>query len=173
VIVSYNISYSPVELDTVRSRYYQIHATPTLVFDGSDKVFESNASAYESTFTNHIRAARSVAPIFNLNLSAQANATTGNLHIKIVAADTVPDDTILAFVAVCQDSVHGFMRDFHYVCQKLFSFPVYLSYTDSLDTVINFSHSLPVAKMNGVLFVQDMNTKKVLQATKAKFTEDK
>jgi hypothetical protein len=172
-IISYNRTFSPAEIDTVRSNVYQNPVVPTLVVDGTDKVFESNINAYESTFTSHIRVAQSITPIFNLHLEAQATTTIGDLEIKIVAADTVPNDTILAFVAVCQDSIHGLAKDFNYVCQKLYSFPVYLSYTDSLDTIINFIHSMPVNKMTGVLFVQDINTKKVLQAIKTKFTEVK
>ncbi len=157
----------------MRSNFYQNPVVPTLLVDGTDKVFESNINAYESTFTSHIRVAQSIVPIFNLHLEAQATTTIGDLEVKIVAADTVPNNTILAFVAVCQDSIPGLARTFDHVCQKLYSFRVYLSYADSLDTVINFTHSMPVDKMTGILFIQDINTKKVLQATKTKFTEVK
>jgi hypothetical protein len=92
------------------------------------------------------------------------------VQIKITPADTLAHAFCQAFVAICQDSLPG---NFNYVLRQLYSFPVNLVYPDSLDTTIVFTHSIPINKMNSVLFMQDMNTKKVLQATKTKFTEEK
>jgi hypothetical protein len=165
-------------MDTIgepRRAFYQIlqQDDPTVIFDGTDQVFEPNPNAYITTYTTHINAAKSTAPSFNLNLNAVASANTGNLQISVLPADTFLHPSCRAFVEICQDSVSGFSKDFNYVARQIYSFPLNIVYPDSLDTIINFTHSMPVDKMTGVLFVQDINTKKVLQATKSKFTEDK
>jgi hypothetical protein len=171
--VSYNYS-----LDTIgeqRRVFYQIltQDDPTVIFDGTDPVFEPNPSAYITTYTAHISAAKSIAPSFNLNLNAVASVNTGSLQISILPADTFLHPSCRAFVEICQDSVSGVSKDFNYVARQIYSFPVNIIYPDSLDTIVNFTHSMPIDKMRGVLFIQDINTKKVLQATKTKFTEVK
>jgi N-methylhydantoinase B/oxoprolinase/acetone carboxylase alpha subunit len=173
VIVSYNYS-----MDTIgdqRRVFYQIltQDDPTVIFDGTDPVFEPNPNAYITTYTTHINAAKSITPSFNLNINAVASANTGNLQISILPADTFLHPSCQAFVEICQDSVSGFSKDFNYVARQIYSFPVNIVYPDSLDTTIVFTHSMPIDKMNGVLFIQDINTKKVLQAIKTKFAEEK
>ena len=171
MIIAYNGSFTSPEIDTTRKKLYEppYMAYPTVVFDGTDVFFEPNQSAYSSSFNQHIMAAKSVTPFFNLSLIATATVNTGNLQMKIITADTIPSDSILAFIAICEDSVSGSAKDFNYVVRQLQAFPVALTYPDSLDTIINFTHAIPVDKMTGVLFVQNMNTKKVLQAIKSKF----
>jgi len=171
VIIAYNGSFTAPEIDTTRKKLYEppYMAYPTVVFDGTDVLFEPNQSAYGTSFNQHIIAAKSVTPFLNLSLTANATVNTGNLQMKIITADTIPSDSILAFIAICEDSVSGYAKDFNYVVRQLQAFPVALTYPDSLDTIINFTHSIPVDKMTGVLFVQNMNTKKVLQAIKSKF----
>jgi hypothetical protein len=165
-------------MDTIgdqRRTFYQIltQDDPMVIFDGTDPVFEPNPSAYITTYTAHISAAKSIAPSFNLNLSAVASVNTGSLQISILPADTFLHLSCRAFVEICQDSVLGVSKDFNYVARQIYSFPVNIVYPDSLDTTIVFTHSIPIEKMNGVLFIQDINTRKVLQAIKAKFTEEK
>lgn len=171
VIISYNHSFDIPENEIRRQLYtVALPDEPIIYFDGTDRVFEPNPFAYDSTFNQHIQVAKSVTPVYNLNLDGSATSNTGNLHIKITPADTLHRDSVNAFVAVCEDSVAGDLGGlFNYVVRQLYTFPVILTYPDSLDTIINFTHSIPVDKMTGVLFVQDMNTKKVLQAIKSKF----
>jgi len=152
-----------------RHQLYGNPATPTVVFDGTDIVFEPNPDVFDSVFNQHIVVARSFVPSFNLNLTGSATASSGNLHIKINPADTLYHNSVFAYVAICEDSIAGMMRAFNYVVRKLYSFPVNLFFPDSLDTIINFTHSIPVNKMSGALFIQDMNTKKILQAIKTRF----
>lgn len=172
MIISYNHSFSPVlpEIEE-RKQYYGVQLYPTVVFDGSDVVFEPNPNAYDTTFNQHIQAAKSVTPIYNLHLNAFATSTTGTLEIAIVSADTLHHDSVFAFVTVCEDSITGLVGTFNYVIRQFYTFPINLFYPDSLDTTITFSHSMPVNKMRGVLFMQDMHSKKVLQAIKSMFTE--
>lgn len=154
-----------------RFDYYGSPLYPTSIFDGTDEVFESNPDLYFTTYDQHIVAAKADTPLYNLELTATASANTGNLQLKIVTADTIPDDLILAFVAISQDSVHGMIKDFNYVCQQLDNFPVDLVYPDSLDTTIIFNHAIPVNQMRAVVFIQDMDTKEVLHAIASEFEE--
>ncbi|MEO0092576.1 MAG: hypothetical protein ABIK61_07695 [candidate division WOR-3 bacterium] len=179
VVISYNHSFTPIEIDTIRKAFYSIPLPPiipdaSVCFDGAGPyVVDSPGfppeSTYYQVYAQHIISAKSQPPAYNLSLNGSATSNTGNLNLKILPADTLIRSSVFAFVAICEDSVSGMTKDFNYVIRKLFSFPVNLVYPDSLDTVITFQHSLPQNKMTGVLFLQDMNTKKVLQAIKTKF----
>jgi hypothetical protein len=172
-VIAYNHSFVDPAVIQPRLDYYQSPLYPTSIFDGTDEVFEPNPSLYFDTYSQHIVAAKADTPLFNLELDATASANTGNLQLKIVTADTIPDDLVLAFVAICQDSIRGVViqRDFNYVCQQLENFPIDLVYPDSLDTTIIFSHAIPVNQMRAVVFIQDMDTKEVLSAIASEFEE--
>lgn len=175
MITSYNHTVQPV-LPQIQERmnYYSVQLYPTVVFDGTDVVFEPNANAYDTTFNQHIQTAKSFVPTYNLELNGTASSISAQLQIKISPADTLPHDSIYAFVTICEDSVIGDLGGrFNYVIRQFLTFPVNLFYPDSLDTVINFSHSIPINKMRGVVFVQDIHSKKVLQAIKTNFTEER
>ncbi|MEO0082965.1 MAG: hypothetical protein ABIK33_01065 [candidate division WOR-3 bacterium] len=171
VIVSYNHSILPTLPEiALRQQFYGIASYPTVVFDGTDVVFEPNPNAYDSVYTQHIHVAKSVVPNYNLKLFGYAGNNTGELQIKISPADTLRHDSVYAFVMVCEDSVRGSMGGyFNYIIRQFYSFPINLFYPDSFDTTITFSHSIPTNKMRGVLFVQDVGSKKVLQAIKTNF----
>lgn len=163
----------------MRKAFYSIPLPPiipdaTVCFDGTDKVIVDSPgfppeSTYYQVYAQHIISAKSYPPAYNLSLNGSATSNSGNLNLKILPADTLIRNSVLAFVAICEDSVSGMTKDFNYVVRKLFSFPVNLVYPDSLDTVITFQHSISQNRMTGVLFLQDMNTKKVLQAVKTRF----
>ena len=171
MVISFNHS-CPPELPQIEERvlYYIAQPYPTVVFDGTDKVFEPNINAFDTVYNQHIQAAKSIAPIYNLTLNGSVTSNTGTLHINISPADTLQHDSVYAFVAVCEDSAAGDMGGiFNYVIRNFYSFPINLIFPDELDTTITFSHSIPVDKMRGVLFVQDVHNKKVLQAIKKHF----
>ncbi|MCX7785321.1 MAG: hypothetical protein N2201_03725 [candidate division WOR-3 bacterium] len=179
VIVSYNYTFTSPAIDTLRKAFYSIPLPPiipeaTICFDGTDKVIVDSPgfppeSTYYQVYTQHIIAAKSNPPAYNLYLAGSATTNSGMLNIKITPADTLTHSPVNAFIAICEDSVVGMTKDFNYVVRKLFNFPLYLVYPDSLDTIITFQHTLPPNKMTGVLFLQNMNTKKVLQAVKTRF----
>ncbi len=91
--------------------------------------------------------------------------------VTIVTTDTIPAGQMLAFIAICQDSVRGLLKDFNYVCQELYSFPIELSYPDTLDTAITFNHTMPIDKMRAVIFVQNMDTKEIMHSATKQFEE--
>ncbi len=144
---------------------------PTAIFDGTDEVFESDPDVFFTTYSAHILAAKADTVSYNLDITATATATAGNLEITIVTADTIPAGQMVAYAAVCEDSMTGPLKDYNYVVQEMFSFPVGLVYPDTLDTVITFSHALPVDKIRAVVFVQDMDTRKVMGSATSHFEE--
>ena len=155
-----------------RLDFYNRPIYPTVIFDGTDEVFEQNPNAYFTTYDAHIVVAKSDTPHFNLELTATATANAGNVQLKIVTADTIPAGPKIAYVVICQDNIPGMLGLFSYVCQDLYDFPMSLVYPDTLDTNIVFSHNIPVDQMTAVVFVQDTTSKEVMQAITKQFEEE-
>jgi hypothetical protein len=170
-IISYNHTFGDTAAIRPRDSLYSTPIYPTAFFDGTDEVFEPDPGALFTTYYDHYIAAKSDTPNYNLYLTATATASAGDLQLRIVTADTIPSGEMLAYVAICQDSIRGFSKDFNYVCMQMYRFPVDLVYPDSLDTTITFGHTLPVDKMRAVVFVQNMNTKKVMHSITKRFEE--
>jgi len=168
VIISYHHSFD-IPSNAVRRELYENPVYPTVIFDGTDKQFVTDPSLYDSMFNQSIQVAKSSTPLFNLELNGTVTASNGSLSIKISPADTFHYDSVYAFIIICEDSVRGIARDFNYITRQLYSFPVNLFFPDSMDTTITFIHTIPVEKMRAVLFMQNLNTKKVLQAVGKKF----
>jgi hypothetical protein len=152
--------------------FYEEPTIPTTVFDGTDQVFVENPP-FTTIFEQHIRAAQAVPPYFNLYITeATASVDTGRVNLRVVTADTIPEDEIVAFVAITEDSLPGITDMFNHVCRFLYQFPVDLVYPDSLDITVTFSHRIPVSRMKTIAFVQDIDTKEMLQAIIRRFEEE-
>ncbi len=165
-----HLEYSTPEAEE-RWAFYDSVIIPSVVFDGTEKVFVAYPP-FEDIYEDYIDLARGVTPYFNLYISnATASPDTGSVNLRIVTADTIPDDEIVAFVSILEDSLPGSYGTFYHVCRYLYQFPVTLTYPDSFDTTIIFSHNIRVDKMSTVVFIQDMDTKEVLQAIIEKFEE--
>lgn len=172
-VICYHVHfrYSTPEAEE-RWAFYDSVIIPSVVFDGTENVFVAYPP-FEEIYEDYIDLARGVTPNFNLYISnATASPTTGSINLRIVTADTIPDDSIVAFVSILEDSLPGTYGTFYHVCRSLFQFPVTLTYPDSLDTTITFSHNIRVDKMNTVVFIQDIDTKEVMQAIIKKFEEE-
>lgn len=174
-VISYNSTFTPYTIDSARGVYYAVTPAdhPTVVFDGTDRVFESNQNMYDTVFNQHIIAAKADTPLFNLTFSASSSVDSTYLQIKIVTADTIPDDLVSAFVVITEDSIHGMTKHFNYVCEQMQNFDVSLVYPDSLDTTIIFTPAIPSSRRHVVLFVQDMDSKKILCAAATDIEEIK
>lgn len=172
--MSFNHTFSPATITDPRSALYEFPVYPTVVFDGTDEVFEPNPDAYLTTYTDHMIAAKTDTPEYNLELTATATANAGNIQLRIITADTIPNNLIIVYAAICQDSIPAiFLPDtFNYVCQQLHTFPIDLVYPDTLDTNIAFNHAIPVDQMSAVVFIQNMDTKKIMHAITKQFEEE-
>lgn len=156
-LISYNSTFIDTIILNLRKAVYEPFVDPQLVIDGT-KIPANDSTAYK----NSINAARASAPSFNLNLNAQATTTEGTVTIRIVNVDSLLNpDSIFAFVAVCQDSVHGVLKDFNYVCRNLFYYPVSVPYADSTDTTLTFTNSYPIEKLHAVAFIQNLKSSSI------------
>lgn len=174
-IISYNTDFVDSSIANLREHFYQVGFDhPSLWADGI------KAPGDDSTaFVGTINTARSVPPKFNITLTAQATASDGSIELNVITVDSFMTadsfqtaDSIYAFIAVCQDSVHGNQKDFNYICRRLYFFPIAVPYPDTLDTTISFTHSFPVDKLHAVSFIQTLvNTSKtVYQAATVHFS---
>lgn len=173
-IISYNKDFVDSSIANLRENFYQIGFDhPALIVDGN-KTSDDSAS-----FVPTINTARSVLPKFNISLTAQANATDGSINLNIITVDSFLTadsfqtvDSIYAFIAICQDSIPGILKDFNYICRQLYYFPIALPYPDTLDTTIIFTHSFPVDKLHALSFIQALvsTSKTVYQSATVPFS---
>ncbi len=157
-----------------RHLFYDRPIIPTVVFDGMTQVF-LEFPPFTGVYRQVIDVARGAPPYFNLLISdASASQTVGSFNLRIVTADTIPDsdDGIVTFITILEDDLPGSYGTFNHVCRDQFHFPVDLSYPDTLDTTIVFQHSIPVSKMKTVVFVQNLDTKEIMQAIISPFLEE-
>lgn len=157
-----------------RKEYYATGLIePFVVFDGTNSVFEPNYQAYVTRYTQAYEVARAAAPLFNLEIvNASASETAGSIELRVITADTIPGDEIMLFASILEDSLPGAYTTFTNVCRDLMGFHVGMVYPDTLDTTITFAHAIPVHLMTTVVFVQDIDTKEVLGATRSTFSEE-
>jgi hypothetical protein len=175
VVISYHTEWTYQSTAAVeREEYYATgEIIPYVIFDGTVVVWEASPSAYYGRYAQSDSVARTVESLFNIHiLDATASATTGSLDLRFVPSDTLSDDNLMVFVAVLEDTLAGAYDTFMDVCRELYAFPWHLAYPDSLDTTITFSHNIPVSRMNTVVFVQDIDTREILQATQSHFQEE-
>ncbi len=175
-VICYHVSqtYYTEEAEERETFYNTGFFVPFVIFD-TLVVWEANPDDYKNAYIERIELARGVPPYFNLYISdASASQTVGSFNLKIVTADTIqdPDDEIVTFITILEDSLPGFYGTFNHVCRDQFHFPMNLAYPDSLDTTIVFSHSIPIDKMKTVVFIQNLDTKEVMQAIISPFEEE-
>ncbi len=149
---------------------------PYVILDGTAVVWEASPNNYDSVYTVYVEAARSVTPYYNLYIdSALVGPSTGRLNLKIIAADTIPNDEIAVYINVLEDSLRDLTLPsivFYHICRQQFSFPLEIAYPDTFDTTITFSQSSQNDKKKTVVFIQDIDTKEVMQSIISPFEEE-
>jgi hypothetical protein len=172
-VISYNylpaFPYTPPEIHDARWDFYSMGMEPSIMVDGTDSVYAQGN--YYTVFKSYLEAARTVVPLFNMEITATADSGFGSVALRFVTADTLPGNNLIGCLAICQDSTRNIFNnfDFNYICKKFYSFPLNLVYPDTLDTTVTFTHNLLVNKLRAVAFVQDLDTKEILQAITTKF----
>ncbi|UCC11287.1 MAG: hypothetical protein JSW02_07995 [candidate division WOR-3 bacterium] len=175
VVISYHVGQTYQSTAAVeREEYYGTGLLPPyVILDGAIIVWEASPNAYYARYAQADSVARTVQSLFNIYiLDATASATTGSIELRLVPSDTLPDDELAVFAAILEDTLIGAYDTFMHVCRELYTFPWQLSYPDSLDTTITFSHNMPVNRMKTVVFVQNIDTREIFQTTRSYFQEE-
>ncbi len=172
VIISYNETYGDTSIFNAREQYYDINPispTPRLVVDGR-LAWVGVADGYYDTYQPFIDSALAIIPSFNLTMSTFADSGQGRVDLKIVATDSLLDDSLTAVIIICQDSVPGINKPYYnYIARFLFAFPVTITYADTISKSVTFFHDLPVNTLRVVAFIQEYDSHRVWQAAAKEF----
>jgi hypothetical protein len=164
------------EYIAARESYYGITTSPATIFDGVSGIIQTqDPSQNYLTFKGWIIQRRNVAPKLELNLETTLLSSSVNLKLNIVSVDSIEEGNYCLFIVLYEDSVYfpqtGVPESiFHYVVRKIVpdenGIPLDLSYPDSLvqEVYFNLESNWNQEKLGVVAFIQDIETKKVLQA---------
>lgn len=159
----------------VRESLYQIDVSPTVVFDGVHVIQTEDPSQNYATYQNYIIQRRTVTPKLRLYLETIVISSSVNLKLHIVAIDSIEDGDYDLFFTVYEDSVFFAQSGapestFSYVMRKMipdaYGAPISVTYPDSFIEEVDFNlePTWDHEKIGVVAFIQDMETKEVLQA---------
>jgi hypothetical protein len=111
--------------------------------------------------------------LFNISIENPiTSATQGSFDLELVPTDTLPEDELHAFIAICEDSLHGAFTTFMHVCRDMQDIVLDVVYPDTVHESIVFSHSIEAHKLSAVVFIQDVETKEILQSAMTRFQEE-
>ncbi|MBN2619986.1 hypothetical protein JXB22_02760 [candidate division WOR-3 bacterium] len=157
-----------------REAYYEPSVVvPFAIFDGTNVVWEGNPTAYEDVYTEAFTIARTVTPLFNITITDPVTSVTqANFKLELVPTDTLPDDEVCAFIAICEDSLPGAYTTFMHLCRGLQEIPLSIAYPDTMNESVIFSHTIEAQRLSAVVFIQDVDTKEILQSAMTRFQEE-
>jgi hypothetical protein len=157
-----------------RETYYESgYVIPFVIFDGSNVVWEQSPSSYESRYRDAFDIALTVTPLFNITVTnPTTSATQASFDLELVPTDTLPEDEIHAFVMICEDSLPGSYTTFMYAARDMQEVTVDVAYPDTFTQTITFSHNIPPHTLSAAVFVQDIDTKEVMQSIMTRFEEE-
>jgi thiol-disulfide isomerase/thioredoxin len=166
---------SPAYSETRMGVYYSSGGEPATTFDGGNVVRTSGPEYNYSTFHAMTLAARNAVPGAQLGVSAEAGDSAGRVTVWATGVSATPTDTFRLFVVLVEDSVHAYLSGapdsvFRHVMRQMLpgidGEPVNLAVGDTVvkeyDFQVRPSWNRPM--LGVVAFVQDMSTRKVLQA---------
>jgi hypothetical protein len=161
----------------VREELYGITTVPATVFDGDTIVQEENPEQYYSVFRNWITKRKSIPPKLRLHLetSLVSSAEAVNVKLHIVSIDSIEDSEYRLFYILYEDSVYFKLTGapdsiFYFVVRKMIPDEqgalIDLFYPDSVvyEVYFNLQSNWNIENLGLIAFVQDMETKQVLQA---------
>lgn len=166
---------SPDYSETRRLLYYSDGGEPATTFDGGEVVWTPGPEYNYPTFHAKTVAARNVLPGAQLGVTATAGDSDGTVTVRATGVSATPTDTLRLFVVLVEDSVHAYLPGaydslFRHVMRQMLpgvdGEPVNLAVGDTVVKEYDFRvqpfWSRPM--LGVVAFVQDMRTRKVLQA---------
>jgi hypothetical protein len=169
---------------STREALYGVTTSPATVFDGVSGIIQTqDPSQNYSAFKDWIINRRSVAPSIEMDLETTISSFSVNLLLHIIAVDSIEAGDHRLFVVLYEDSVYFAQVGapdsiFHYVVRKMvpdeLGMPVDIAYPDSLLQEVDFdlSPDWNLEKLGVVAFIQDLETKNVLQAIVSKRISD-
>jgi len=160
-----------------RAAFYQEPGggEPATVFDGGDVVRTAGPEYNYETFHNQLLAAKSIRPKAQLELAGTVGTAACSILVRAWGIDSTPAESLRLFVTICEDSVLSrlpgnaetlFNRVLRYLLPDENGLAVALTPTDTLETVQRCALQpfWNPFRLGAVAFVQDMATRKVLQA---------
>jgi len=166
---------SPDYSETRRLLYYSDGGEPATTFDGGEVVWTPGPEYNYPTFHGKTVAARNAVPGAQLGVTATAGDSDGTVTVRATGVSATPADTLRLFVVLVEDSVHAYLPGaydslFRHVVRQMLpgvdGEPVNLTVGDTIVKEYGFRvqpfWSRPM--LGVVAFVQDMRTRKVLQA---------
>lgn len=164
------------EYVSAREAFYGITTSPSTVFDGISGVVQTEDPGQNyPTFKGWIIQRGNVSPSLKLSMEVNVVSSSVNLELHIVSIDSIEEGDHRLFIILYEDNVYFAQAGapestFHYVVRKMIpdenGAPIDLFYTDSLIKEVDFNlqNNWNKEKLGIVAFVQDMETKEVLQA---------
>jgi thiol-disulfide isomerase/thioredoxin len=166
---------SPDYSETRRLFYYSDGGEPATTFDGGEVVWTPGPEYNYPTFHGMTVAGRNVVPGAQLAVTATIGDSDGTVTVSASGVTATPADSLRLFVVITEDSVRAYLPGatdsvFRHVMRKMLpgvdGEPVYLVVGDTVVKEYDFRvqpfWSRPM--LGAVAFVQDMRTRKVLQA---------
>ena len=161
---------------SARESLYQINASPTVIFDGTNLVQTEDPNQDYYVYKNWIIHERNIAPQLRLHLETRLVSASVNLKLHIVSVDSINNGNYYIFVVLYEDSVYfpqagAPESTFSFVMRKMIpdenGIPIDLAYPDSMMIEMDFTlqSNWDTRKLGIVAFVQNMASKEVLQAT--------
>lgn len=159
-----------------REALYGITSSPATVFDGISGIVQTeNPEQNYSVFKGWIINNRNIAPKLRLHLEKNLVLDSVNLKLHIVSVDSIESSEYRVFFVLYEDSVYFAQigapdSTFYYVARKMIpdeqGILTDLFYPDSLVKEVDFNlqSNWNIEKLGIVAFVQNMDTKEVLQA---------
>lgn len=157
---------SPQPFTDERVEWYGIHEAPTAIFDGISKVVGAPG---EDEYLNIFRSRRTDPSPVDIELESSIIGTAGALHLSTSALGSLPGDTLRIFTIVYEDSVEFIQSGaqdsiFNHVVRTVLPDAGGIIYQPGLDTTINFENRWNPKMIGAVAFIQDMETKEVLNS---------
>jgi thiol-disulfide isomerase/thioredoxin len=166
---------SPEYVEARRAFYYDGGGEPATVFDGGPPVRTSGPEYNYETFRNYALAAKSVTPKVQLSLDTEMDSAGGEIAVTVSGVDSTPAETLQLFLVLVEDSVRGglpgatdsvFNRVMRAMLPDENGRSLVLTRNDTLQVHETFGLAPFWHRqlLGAVAFVQEMDTKRVLQA---------
>ena len=148
---------------------------PATVFDGGSVIRTPGPDYNYETFHNQFLGAKNVRPRAQLEIGGAVWTAACSVVVRATGVDSTPTDSLRLFMIIYEDSVRSRMPGnadtiFNHVMRSMLpdenGVPVTLIPTDTIQIVERFALQpfWNPARLGAVAFVQDMATRKVLQA---------